>query len=73
MASSSTMSQAKDAEALSPVRVGLVLGKTSVLASALDWPGWCRRGKGEQAALDALLDYAGRYAVVAQERPGKKS
>jgi hypothetical protein len=37
-----------------------------VFASALDWPGWCRRGRGgEQAALDMLLDYAGRYAAVA--------
>jgi hypothetical protein len=36
-----------------------------VFASAVDWPGWCRRGKGEQAALDVLSDYAGRYAPVA--------
>jgi hypothetical protein len=36
-----------------------------VFASALDWPGWCRRGKGEEGALDALLDYADRYAAVA--------
>lgn len=35
------------------------------LASALDWPGWCRRGKGEEAALAALLGYADRYAAVA--------
>jgi hypothetical protein len=47
------------------VRVGLELGKRWVFATALDWPGWCRRGKGEQAAIDTLLDYAGRYAAVA--------
>jgi hypothetical protein len=47
------------------LRVGLELGKRWVFATALDWPGWCRRGKGEQAALDTLLDYAGRYAAVA--------
>jgi hypothetical protein len=47
------------------VRVGLEIGSRWVFASALDWPGWCRRGKGEQAALDALFDYADRYAPVA--------
>jgi hypothetical protein len=47
------------------VRVGLELGKKWAFASALDWPGWCRRGKGEEAALDTLLDYAERYAAVA--------
>ena len=47
------------------VRVGLEVGSRWVFASALDWPGWCRRGRGEQAALDTLLDYADRYATVA--------
>ncbi len=47
------------------MRVGLELGKKWVFASALDWPGWCRRGQGEQAALDVLLDHAGRYGAVA--------
>lgn len=46
-------------------RVYLETGKTWVFACALDWPGWCRRGRGEHAALDALLDYSERYAVVA--------
>jgi len=46
-------------------RVCLEQGKTWVFASALDWPGWCRRGKGDEAALDVLLDYADRYALVA--------
>ena len=40
------------------VRVGLEIGPRWVFASALDWPGWCRRGRGEQAALDTLLDHA---------------
>lgn len=48
-----------------PVRIGLEVGRTWVFASALDWPGWCRRGKGEAAALEVLRDYAGRYAAVA--------
>ncbi len=46
-------------------RVQLELGKTWVFASALDWPGWSRRGKGEEAALAELLGFAGRYAAVA--------
>lgn len=46
-------------------RVQLELGKRWVFASALDWPGWSRRGKGEEAALETLLTYAGRYAAVA--------
>jgi hypothetical protein len=50
---------------VSGIRVGLEVGKTWVFASALDWPGWCRRGKGEQAALDTLADYAERYGRVA--------
>jgi hypothetical protein len=35
------------------------------VASALDWPGWCRAGRGEDAALEALASYAGRHAAVA--------
>ncbi len=45
--------------------VYLEMGKRWVFACVLDWPGWCRRGKGEQAALDALIAYASRYAAVA--------
>lgn len=47
------------------IRVGLEAGRRWVFATAIDWPGWCRRGRGEQAALDALIGYAGRYADVA--------
>ncbi len=39
-------------------------------ASALDHPGWCRRGKGEEAALEELLAYAERYQQVV---PGFKT
>jgi hypothetical protein len=46
-------------------RVSLESGQRWVFATALDWPGWCRRGKGEEAAIDVLLDYAGQYARVA--------
>jgi hypothetical protein len=48
------------------VRVYLEAGHTRVFACALDWPGWCRRAKTEEAALEALADYASRYAIVAK-------
>ena len=51
------------------VPVYLESGKQWVFACALDWPGWCRRAKGDEAALEALAEYAPRYAVVA-ERAG---
>lgn len=44
--------------------VGLEVGRRRCFASALDWPGWCRSGKGEEGAVEALLSYAGRYGVV---------
>jgi hypothetical protein len=37
-----------------------------VFASAADWPGWCRSGKTELAAIEALAAYAPRYAEVAK-------
>jgi len=33
-------------------------------ACAVEWPGWCRSGRGEEEALAALLAYAPRYAAV---------
>jgi hypothetical protein len=43
------------------LRIYLETGKRWLFAGALDWPGWCRRDKGEEAAIDALLAYAERY------------
>jgi hypothetical protein len=46
-------------------RVSLETGKRWTFAVALDWPGWCRRGKGgEEAALEALHEYEKRYRAV---------
>lgn len=45
--------------------VCLELSPTQTFASALDWPGWCRAGRDERAALEALTSYAERYAPVA--------
>lgn len=36
------------------------------VASALDWPGWSRAGRGEDAALEALAGCAERYRPVAE-------
>jgi hypothetical protein len=40
------------------------VGSKRVFACALDWPGWCRSGKDERQALQALADYAARYAAA---------
>ncbi len=42
-------------------------GSTRVFAGALDWPGWCRSGKSEAAAVDELLAYRTRYTSVLDE------
>jgi hypothetical protein len=52
-----------------PTAVYLEIGTRRVFAGALEWPGWGRFGKSEELALDALVRYAPRYAVVA-ERAG---
>ncbi|HEX2040340.1 MAG TPA: hypothetical protein VHF47_11490 [Acidimicrobiales bacterium] len=49
-----------------PTKVYLEAGTRRVFACALDWPGWCRAGKTEEAALDALAASAPRYAAVAE-------
>lgn len=44
--------------------VYLEVGAKRVLACSVDWPGWCRSGRDEAAALQALLDYGPNYAAV---------
>jgi hypothetical protein len=46
-------------------KVYLEIGSKRVFACSLDWPGWARSGKDEEAALARLADYADRYAPVA--------
>jgi hypothetical protein len=46
--------------------VYLEIGQTRTFAVALDWPGWCRSGRDEASALQALYDYGPRYARVLQ-------
>jgi hypothetical protein len=52
----------------SPARLAVAIesGTKKVFASALDWPGWSRSGKTEEAAIESLLAYAPRYAPVAR-------
>ncbi|HKV87349.1 MAG TPA: hypothetical protein VJT78_05070 [Candidatus Dormibacteraeota bacterium] len=47
-------------------RVYVETGTKRTFASAADWPGWCRAGKNEQAALEALAAYLPRYTRVAK-------
>jgi hypothetical protein len=46
--------------------VYLEIGQKRVFAAAVDWPGWCRSGRDESSALQALFDYGPRYARVLQ-------
>jgi hypothetical protein len=62
-----------------PIPVYLELGSKKVFACSVDFPGWCRSGKTEEQALEALADYAPRYAEVAKQakvafpaRPGER-
>jgi hypothetical protein len=54
-------------EAESPQKTGVFLetGKRRTFAGATKWPGWCRRGRDEPSALQALIEYGPRYARVA--------
>ena len=47
------------------IEVCLEVSPKQVFASALEWPGWCRAGRDEDAALEVLARYAGRYAPMA--------
>ena len=42
--------------------IHLEVGGKRVFAGAVDWPGWCRSGRDEDAAIEALFAYAPRYA-----------
>jgi hypothetical protein len=46
------------------VDVYLNIGKKLTFAGAIDWPGWCRSGRDEALALQALFDYGPRYTQV---------
>jgi hypothetical protein len=47
-----------------PIAIFIEPGHKWVFASALDWPGWARRGRTEDLAVQALQDYLPRYAPI---------
>ncbi len=49
---------------LAAVEVYLEIGAKRAFAGALEWPGWCRTGRDEAAALQALADHGPRYAAA---------
>jgi hypothetical protein len=54
----------------SSIPVYLEVGSKRVFAGALEWPGWARAGRDEDAALEALLAYGARYASVLPKELG---
>ena len=48
------------------VDVAIEAGQKKAFATAVDWPGWSRSGKTEDAAVESLIAYAGRYAPIAK-------
>jgi hypothetical protein len=48
------------------MQVYLEVGSKKTFAGALEWPGWCRSGRDEAGALEALLGHAARYRRVVQ-------
>jgi hypothetical protein len=46
------------------IEVYLEAGSKKTFACAIEWPGWCRSGKGEDEALEALIAYGLRYAAA---------
>ena len=44
--------------------VYLECGAKRIFAGALDWPGWCRHGRSEAEAIEALWAYGPRYAAI---------
>ncbi len=51
-------------------RVSVEAGKRRAFAQSCDWPGWCRWGKDEQAAVVALVAYSARFARVVRRSRG---
>src|SRR5918999_5491723 len=47
-----------------PASVYLEVGSKRIFAGAVEWPGWCRSGKTDEDALEALVAYAARYKKV---------
>lgn len=46
------------------IEVYIERGTKRAFAGAIDWPGWCRIGHDEDAALHSLVEYGSRYAQI---------
>jgi hypothetical protein len=46
------------------IDIYLEIGDKRTFAGAIEWPGWCRIGRDENSALQALVDSGPRYARV---------
>jgi hypothetical protein len=56
---------------MTPVDIYLEVGRKRVFAAAIGWPGWCRSGRDDASALQALIDYGPRYlAAISQAIDG---
>jgi len=51
-----------------PDDVFIERGAKRVFACSIEWPGWCRSARTEDAALEALLSYGPRYAKALGRR-----
>ena len=51
-----------------PYEITIERGAKRVFAGANAWPGWCRGGRTEEVALEALLTYGRRYAKAIGRR-----
>ena len=54
---------------MNKIKVVVESGKKRTFACALEWPGWCRSGRDEKLALEALIGYGPRYAKVLRLAP----
>ena len=53
-----------------PIAVYLEVTPKRTFAGGIDWPGWCRSGRTEEEALEALVAYGPRYAKVVGKSAG---
>ena len=53
-----------------PIPVYLEVTPKRTFAAGVEWPGWCRSGRTEEEALDALVAYGPRYAKVVGRSAG---
>jgi len=58
------MEQQPVAQSSNGIDVYIEVGKKKTFAGAVEWPGWCRAGRDEAGALQALLAAGPRYADI---------